>query len=417
MRNSTLKIFFYFILTFYSFSAFAIFGFKSFKSKHANDTVGSITHEEILPPPFCGKYSNHPQVDSLLCFAFSNIGKPYRGGSAGPNSFDCSGFTTYVYGNFGYKLNRSSGSQLENGVKVDREELAPGDLVFFKGRNAHASRIGHVGIVSSVNDDRSFSFIHSANGTGITHDQSTSAYYLKRYVAACRVISSESTTPYTPRIVNPVAIDSDSESEQVEDESNNSKKPYEYSRKLKRIKVQRGQTLYSIAKEYNCTVKNLKEWNHLKRTQLHVGQKIIVHLPQDKQDKEKEETAIACTPTATQPSVDELDVEIKDTDKDQSTEHIVLKGENLFSIAVKHACTISDLKAWNELEGSKVYPGQKLKLKGEEGLQNEPQHHLVERGESLYSLAQKYKTTIQDLEEINSLESKNIKIGQRIRVK
>ncbi len=117
-----------------------------------------------------------------------HLGKRYRSGAAGPSQFDCSGFTSYVFGQLGYKLKRSSRDQYTDGRHVDRSALMPGDLVFFTGS---ASRnIGHVGIVVSTDKARnSFRFMHATPSNGITTtDFATSAYYIRRYVGARRII-------------------------------------------------------------------------------------------------------------------------------------------------------------------------------------------------------------------------------------
>lgn len=126
------------------------------------------------------------KISRLLAFSYQFQGTPYRHGASGPKAFDCSGFTSYVFREFGYKLSRSSGGQLGNGRRVSTSELKPGDLVFFGGRGG-GSRIGHVGIVTEVNNDHSFKFIHAAS-RGVRVSSSTEAYYRSRYRAACRVI-------------------------------------------------------------------------------------------------------------------------------------------------------------------------------------------------------------------------------------
>ena len=75
--------------------------------------------------------------------AKEQLGKGYQWGASGPDKFDCSGLVLYVYDNLGVKLPRVSGQQSYAGVHVDREDLQPGDLVFFK---LNGSRIDHVGI-------------------------------------------------------------------------------------------------------------------------------------------------------------------------------------------------------------------------------------------------------------------------------
>lgn len=126
------------------------------------------------------------EIKQLLDYAATFKGTRYRSGSSSPSGFDCSGFTRYVFSKFGYNLHRSSGSQIANGDKVAKDDLKPGDLVFFNGR-AVGSRIGHVGIVTEVNkEEGTFNFIHASNSKGVTVSKSEEPYYKRRYVGACR---------------------------------------------------------------------------------------------------------------------------------------------------------------------------------------------------------------------------------------
>ena len=131
-------------------------------------------------------FDRDQKIQNILAYAHTFRGVRYRYGSAGPSSFDCSGFTSYVYRNFGYELNRSAYSQINDGTIVDRKSLQPGDLVFFSGRGGGA-RIGHVGIVVDT-DEGGFSFIHASVHKGITVSHSTESYYAPRYRGACRVV-------------------------------------------------------------------------------------------------------------------------------------------------------------------------------------------------------------------------------------
>ena len=128
-------------------------------------------------------------ITDLLQEARNHSGKRYRSGAKGPNNFDCSGFTSYVYNQFGFKLNPSSRGQFSDGVEVEADDLRPGDLVFFTGRNSKGG-VGHVGIVVSAdNENHTFSFIHSATSSGIQIDRSSAPYYQKRYLGARRIIT------------------------------------------------------------------------------------------------------------------------------------------------------------------------------------------------------------------------------------
>lgn len=134
--------------------------------------------------------SEYDQIRELLDYASTFKGTRYRSGSSSPKGFDCSGFTSFVFKKFGYNLNRSSRSQVSNGTPVAKNELKPGDLVFFNGR-AVGKRVGHVGIVTNVKENGKFEFIHSSNGKGVVVSSSEEPYYKRRYVGANRIIENE----------------------------------------------------------------------------------------------------------------------------------------------------------------------------------------------------------------------------------
>lgn len=128
-------------------------------------------------------------LTDLLSEARSHLGKRYSRGSKGPSAFDCSGFSSYVYRQFGYKLSPSSRDQYNNeGEKVDRKELRKGDLVFFKGRSTKGG-VGHVGIVVDADEKGNFTFIHAATSKGITISNCNEPYYASRFVGGKRVIN------------------------------------------------------------------------------------------------------------------------------------------------------------------------------------------------------------------------------------
>ena len=105
------------------------------------------------------------------------LNKPYRYAGKGPNSFDCSGYTSFVFRKFGYKLNSSSAGQARQGKAINnRGELEIGDLVFFEG-NRRNGRVGHVGIVNEIAENGRFTFIHSSTSNGIIISSSEEPYY------------------------------------------------------------------------------------------------------------------------------------------------------------------------------------------------------------------------------------------------
>ena len=116
------------------------------------------------------------------------IGSRYRYGTSGPHTFDCSGFTSFVYRQKNIKLSRSSVIQWTQGTEVkELSELKPGDLIFFQGPRM-TKRVGHVGLVKEVNPEKGdVSFIHAAL-TGVRVDKLSMDYYKKRFIGFRRVL-------------------------------------------------------------------------------------------------------------------------------------------------------------------------------------------------------------------------------------
>ena len=120
----------------------------------------------------------------IVAYAHKFLGYPYVLGGRGPNKFDCSGLVYYVYQHFGYTINRSATQQLKNGVTVSKENLQPGDLVFFNSAGTGASRATHVGIY--IGDGQ---FLHASSPkVGVVISDLYSAYYKKVYTTARRIL-------------------------------------------------------------------------------------------------------------------------------------------------------------------------------------------------------------------------------------
>ena len=118
----------------------------------------------------------------IAAYAQQFLGCKYVYGGNGPSSFDCSGFTKYIYQQFGYSLNRTATAQLSNGVSVSMSELQPGDLVFFKYRTSKP--VSHVGIYIGNGQ-----FIHaSTNAYKVQIDTLTSGHYYNVYVYGRRIV-------------------------------------------------------------------------------------------------------------------------------------------------------------------------------------------------------------------------------------
>ncbi|WP_051173224.1 N-acetylmuramoyl-L-alanine amidase [Thermodesulfobacterium hveragerdense] len=166
--------------------------------------------------------------------------------------------------------------------------------------------------------------------------------------------------------------------------------------------VQKGETLEKIAKKYNLSIPELKRLNNLKKDKLSVGQKLIVGVKKVQPKKEEPKPK---------------------TSQGNEVRHIVKKGETLKTIAQKYGTTPEEIKRLNNLKTNKVKPGQKLLIKREESTSSEKGkttekkayvYHVVRKGESLESIAQKYRVSKEELKRINRLRSENLTPNQKL---
>ncbi len=120
----------------------------------------------------------------IVEYAYNFLGCSYVYGTAGPNTFDCSGFTYYVYKHFGYTLPRSSLAQSTYGKKVDDDDLQAGDIVCFLDYQT-MDKVGHCGIY--IGNGK---FIHASSGSGycVKVSDLTTGSYKTRYAGARRVL-------------------------------------------------------------------------------------------------------------------------------------------------------------------------------------------------------------------------------------
>ncbi len=133
------------------------------------ENVSSNTNREI-----------DSKINNAINLAKKQLGKDYVWGANGPDTFDCSGFTKYIYKEtFGIDIPRVSYDQAKFGKEVSKNELQPGDLVFFDTMNK--GRVSHVGIYIGNNE-----FIHAANSKQGVITSSLSGKYEDKYITARR---------------------------------------------------------------------------------------------------------------------------------------------------------------------------------------------------------------------------------------
>ncbi|MFH1035973.1 MAG: C40 family peptidase [Pseudomonadota bacterium] len=175
----------------------------SFLNSQTPKTIfaGAILMALVLLAPVCWANTTAPKVKSILKTARGLLGVPYRSGGDRPEiGFDCSGFVSFVLGQNGIDLGRSSPEQFKHGQKISRSELHPGDLVFFahsqvrkvkvkaKGKSkskivAKARRVSHVGIYIGNGE-----FIHAASGNRrIQVNELSEDYWARHFYGARRI--------------------------------------------------------------------------------------------------------------------------------------------------------------------------------------------------------------------------------------
>ena len=144
--------------------------------------------------------------------------------------------------------------------------------------------------------------------------------------------------------------------------------------------VKSGDSLYSIASKNNTTVAKIKELNDLTSNNLSVGQKLIL-------------------PGTTVTEVSDF--------------YIVKSGDSLYSIAAKNNTTVNEIKKLNNLTSNTLSIGQKLILPSTTTKEDD-NYYIVKSGDSLYSIAVKNGTTVNEIKKLNNLTSNTLSIGQKL---
>ena len=148
--------------------------------------------------------------------------------------------------------------------------------------------------------------------------------------------------------------------------------------------VKKNDTLYSISKKFNISVDKLKEINNLNSNNLYIGQTLKL-------------------------------IEKNSPNNDNYEIYTVEKGDTLYSIARKYNISVENLKEINNLENNELYISQKIIIPVE-NIENDFSTYIVEKGDSLWKIAQKFNIPVNKLIEINNLDDLVIKINQKILV-
>ena len=141
--------------------------------------TGDFDYEAASSNVFLGKWGSADERKMLIKVATGFLGVPYRMGGVTVQGIDCSAFVRKMYEFFNIKLPRTAREQAMVGVRVDRDKLETGDLVFFRTKRP----IGHVGIYIGNNE-----FVHASySARSVRIDSLEKPYFQQRFQRAVRV--------------------------------------------------------------------------------------------------------------------------------------------------------------------------------------------------------------------------------------
>lgn len=198
--------------------------------------------------------------------------------------------------------------------------------------------------------------------------------------------------------------------------------------------VKKGDSLWKIANKYNTTVEKLKSANNLKTNTLSVGQKLVI--PSISVSPEVSDTyivqkgdslwSIANKFNMTVSELKNLNnltnnllsigqvLKIKDSSNNGKTTYTVQKGDSLWVIANKYGITTEELKSYNDLTSNLLSIGQVLKIP--QGKTSTENIYTVKKGDSLWTIANRYNTTVEKIKVLNNLTSNLLSIGQQLKI-
>lgn len=194
--------------------------------------------------------------------------------------------------------------------------------------------------------------------------------------------------------------------------------PAREARTVVTYRIRRGDTLTEIAKKYGVSVADVREWNSLSGSRIRAGASIKLYLGQAPAETPAASVAATTGPTETVAEAAAETAPARDASPAPATESVsyrVKRGDTLFDISRAHGVTVEQLRTWNDLRGSAIRPGQRLKIyPGSTG--TEVRTHRVVRGDNLSDIARRYGVTVDQIKAWNSLSSSRINPGDELRI-
>lgn len=150
-----------------------------------------------------------------------------------------------------------------------------------------------------------------------------------------------------------------------------------------------GDTLYSIARKFNTSVDEIKRLNNLTNNNLSIGQLL---------------------------KIGNVDDNNSNSNNSNYINYVVVSGDSLYSIAKRYNTSVDEIKRINNLINNNLSIGQVLKIPSTISNESISNNYVVVSGDSLYSIARKYNTTVDEIKRLNNLTSNNLSIGQVLKI-
>ncbi len=170
-----------------------------------------------------------------------------------------------------------------------------------------------------------------------------------------------------------------------------------------RYRIRRGETISELAERFSVSASQIRVWNHMSSNRINAGQTLTIFT-------DEHTSSLGDNAAKTSANINYYSVK---------------KGDTIGEIADLYKVSASDIKSWNSLSNNTIYAGKTLKIYSNAAVNDLPENvssksaylHTVENGESLYSIAQKYDTSVQRLKYINHLRGNKIVTGQKLKIK
>lgn len=176
-------------------------------------------------------------------------------------------------------------------------------------------------------------------------------------------------------------------------------------------KIRSGDNLSKIAASYGVNVSEIQKWNNMRSTKIYAGKTLVIY-PRGYSGSYSNNSSNSNNNTVI---------------KGNKTTYTIKRGDNLGSIAIRFGVSVSDIKKWNKLKSDNIVAGKKLVIyskKSNNYVSNNNSNnnnggklkrtHIIKKGESLWSIAKKYNTSVDKIKKANNLNSDRINIGDKL---